>query len=740
MATKFNILLGFILHLSIAWTQVDFDHYKTLEASGPIPKELTGRVYEEINKRIAEKTAPYTNDLDTRAYLDWNMYAVDRLLNSGFTVFGDAVSKHVQSLAGPLLNDHSAIRDSLRYFTVKSDVPIVFVSDQCAVFTSTGLISRMENDAQLSFLLAHALAHYIQKHQLKKFYWSRVQEDRFDWIRNFHVYAEEEEHEADDLALQLYTKSGYAPTQIALAFEFLKHSHLPFEEVPPATTFFSTDKMYVPEMILPLKPYSIKENTRNDDDQGPFPYVAERIKKRSGINSPDSAWTDGKVYAVSPEHFNEIRNICRFETMRSMLISGKFAQTHYAIHVLEQEFPNSLYLKRMKAHCWLEMYQYEKLDLRKKILPSKNTFEGESGKFYQIIGDMNERGWQAFAMRTIYDLYKSDGADPENKALYKRVVKEVASDGNFKPEDYALKSFAELSAAVKSGDTLTANVQVKTSSKYDKIRKGKDPHVSSSFDSTKFYLYGVYDIMKDEDFLSEYRKEKRDHYDKLRMQDSMKMKKELSAKKQLEKELEKMHLGIDRFTVIEPEVRSLSRGVVDNMRSEYLRSTFVNAFESAGQLSGSQLKILSSEQLQKEGTVLFNQMNTLRTRNEQIIKEVRINSVPLDFAANQSLSSLYGSSKVIIPVVVSSFDPDLSKEFIISAAILFPVALATFPIYFPIKLLNGYQTTVRFLIVDTETGEMIYRDAHSIRMPLNKNNLAGHLYEYLRHFSLQPAN
>ena len=168
--------------------------------------------------------------------------------------------------------------------------------------------------------------------------------------------------------------------------------------------------------------------------------------------------------------------------------------------------------------------------------------------------------------------------------------------------------------------------------------------------------------------------------------DSVNMKKQLSAKKQFKKDLEKMHLGIDRFTVIEPEVRSLSRDIVDNMRSEYLRSTFVDAFEVAGRLSGSQLEILSSEQLEMEGTVLFNQMNVLKARNEQIIKEVRVKSVPVDFSANQELSSKFGTSKVIIPEVVSLFEPDISAEFIVAACILLPVAIATFPFYFPIKL------------------------------------------------------
>jgi beta-barrel assembly-enhancing protease len=740
MATRFFIFIVLTLNLSLGSAQIDFNNYRTLEASGPIPKELTSKVYEEIDRRIKDKTAPYTNDLDTRAYLDWSMYAVDRLLNSGFTVYGDPISKYVRSLVGVLLSDQASIRDSMRYFTVKSDVPIVFVSDQGAVFTSTGLISRLENDAQLSFLLAHALAHYIEKHQLEKFYWSGVQEDRFDWVRNFHVYREDDEHKADELALQMYLRSGFAESQIELVFEFLKHAHLPFEEIPIATSFFSTDRMYVPENIVPVKPYLIKENTRSDDNNGPFPFLAERIEKRTGDLSKDSLRSVGRKFLNSNDQFIEMRNICRFETMRTLLISGKYAQTLYAIHVLEQDFPNSKYLEKMKAHCWLEMYQYEKLDLRKKIMPSKNSFEGESGKFYQLIGEMNERGWQAFAMRTIYDLYKDDSNDPENKALYKCLIKEVASDGNFKTEDYALKSFTEVSAAVKSGDTLALNSEIKTNSKYDKIRKGKDPHVTKSFDSTKYYLYGVYDIMQDEDFLSEYRKEKRDHYDQMRMQDTLKMKKELSSKKQLEKDLEKMHFGINRFTVIEPEIRSISRGVIDNVRSEYLKSTFVGAFEIASELSGTQLTILSSERLTSDGTVLFNQMNTLRARNEQIIKDVRVNSVPLDFTVIQALSSQTGSTKVILPVVVSSFDPDFSKEFIISAAILFPVAIATFPIYFPIKLLNGYQTSVRFLILDTETGEMIYRDAHTIRMPLNTNNLAGHLYEYLRHFSIQPAN
>ena len=75
-----------------------------------------------------------------------------------------------------------------------------------------------------------------------------------------------------------------------------------------------------------------------------------------------SNWTD-VTHILGEDRFKKIRNIARFESVRNDIIDNQYGNALYSIFILEKDFPNSMYLKRMKAQTWMNLMLYLLHDL-----------------------------------------------------------------------------------------------------------------------------------------------------------------------------------------------------------------------------------------------------------------------------------------------------------------------------------------------------------------------------------------
>jgi predicted Zn-dependent protease len=83
---------------------------------------------------------------------------------SGKVIFNDPVTIYINKVADYILADEPELRKKLRFYTLKTNTPNAFSTDQGVVLVTTGLIAQLENEAQLGFILCHEIIHYIEKH------------------------------------------------------------------------------------------------------------------------------------------------------------------------------------------------------------------------------------------------------------------------------------------------------------------------------------------------------------------------------------------------------------------------------------------------------------------------------------------------------------------------------------------------------------------------------------------------
>ena len=718
--------------------QYDFDDYKTLQSQGAMPEDFSLVTYLKIEKRLESKDSLLKNDIDQRFFLGRSMYSIDELLNSGFVSYGDEMTMHIQAVADLLLKNNPELKSQLRFYTLKTAQTNAFSTDQGIIFVTTGLVSQINNDAQLAYVLAHEIAHFTEKHAVNSYKWSKQKDNITDKITHMSQYSRENEFEADKLAVELYKNAGFIKEEIPNVFDVLLYSYLPFDELEITLDYFQSDGLVLPSYLFPSTEFPIKVREDIDDSKSTHPNIKKRrVAVAEKIASLGNEWGSMAFISGSAKFF-EVRTIARFESLRIQVLDAEYAKGLYSIFILEKDYPNSIYLKRLKSQCWLGLYQYIKI-LKLGQTVAKNN-EGESAKVHYLLSKMDKKALVVLALRNVYQLKTEQPKDAELNAIYKQFCMELGSDKLFN-----IKKFFTVKSEVMESDSLNPSdttVIKRELNKYDKIKKEiNGSNDASNQESENYYLYGLIEILKDPEFKTYYQKS---HDEYLKEQQAIKDIESMSdsERKKYTKKHDKddLKLGISNLIIMEPRVISYTKQGIDEVRSEYLEKTFQEAYTIASEAVGNNIQIISSQQFELGGTTVYNQRNALKTRMHQMLNNDNIKSFPVDYSLTSELVKQTNTTKVLFSMVEHTYSPDF-KNGLLLTSLLFPIiAPFVLPVHVPFNLMTGNNTNITLVLLDIETGEIVYDNTNYFSAPLNKHNLSAYLYMIFKHFGTVPTN
>ena len=464
-----------------------FDDYKPLKAKGSLPVDITQRTFLKVqsgyDKTIEEQDSKQTKKVKSKFILQSN-YALDELLTSGIVLFGDTITNYINKIASKLLNNNQKLRDELRFYSIKTDVTNAFSTDQGMIFVTLGLISQLENEDQLAFVLAHEIVHYIKKHSITKAIISdEVFRGKNEYYKNnstdnnikiLSTFSKQYELEADSLAINLIANSGYNLKKAKGIFTVLEYSYLPFEEESVNFSFlesdgFEIDKYYVLDSISPI----IFKETK-DDKYGSHPNIDRRREQFDRITSSLSVLE--VKYNQKP--FQYIKKISRFEIVRINLDEFDYSRALYNSHILLKNDPNSFYLRKSVAQA---LYGISKFNLIKKgrLLNrrSKEDSEGEISAMHYFIEKLDTKTSSSLFIRYTWEL-NTQHTDSILLRLLEDVILELKKDYHISFSNYLSKpvSIADSSVLRKS-----------------KTQKIKDAQQSGSDSSPNYrtFLIGV---------------------------------------------------------------------------------------------------------------------------------------------------------------------------------------------------------------------------------------------------------
>lgn len=715
-----NLIFILSIFSSLIFAQQDFNHFQTLTAKGDMPSDFSTQTKLKVEAEILKGNHKNLSKSKEKVFLEGIHYGIDELLHSGMVVYGDEVSLYVKDVAEKLLvKEYKYLKDELRFYMIKSNVSNAISTDQGIVFVTTGLISQVTNEAQLAFVLAHEIAHYKEKHVVEAFEY-KTQKHR-NSIFQLSNYSKDKELEADSLGLIIYNNAGYDKSQLVSSFDVLMYSYLPFDEIPFPVDYFNRKDFFVPPSLFPQKKYEIRAVEDYDDSESSHPNIKKRKTAIVELIQEYNNW-ESEVYQLGEERFKYIRNICRFESIRTDILDANYADALYSIFLLEKEYPNSVYLKRMKAQSWLGIAQYKNAGDINETVTKNSDLQGEIAAVHYFIKRLNTEATSTVALRTIFDIKSDLKNDDEINTIYEKLIHELAETSKFDTKKFSKLTFNEAAIGEIKEDT----VSEESLNKYERIKRKKSNNDPLAFDSTNFYYYSMFDIISDSLFEDQYFAEK-NILDKQEEQEEKYNVLSVRERKKFNKEQDTEKSTIEEFIMVEPSAVTYKKSKIDYNSSEKMEARYISAINAAQEKLGISIYHIGTSNLIQTGTYGFNEKNVLQNLLFQYIQNDDVDVFPVDYSALKDIKNNYGTSKVVFTMVEHRYRPKFNSSAL--WLIFYPPALFG---YIPIPFMTGNQTEINLIVLDTESGEIDTGFSYSFQEPTTKKILEARIYDIFK--------
>lgn len=360
----------FFFFSTILLSQSFENDYQPIKSSGTIPDDFTFSTKKKIKEELTQIDVKNSNVKGQREYTILTNYALDKQLHGGNILMNDELSNYVNRVADELLIEDKELRNKLKIFVTKVPETNAYCMGKGYIFVDIGLLSQISSEAQLAFILAHEISHFTQNHNLKSYFEIKaINKEKYrkqtfeDRILRYYRFSKENETEADTLGLKLYRKSKYALSEVNTVFDVLQYSYLPFDEIKFDSTFFNDEYYKIPAKYFLSNTQKIKANENYDDTKSTHP----NIKKRK--QSIDSTLTRissniGKKYLVSEKDFYKVRDIARFECCRLFMVERNYFQSMMSAYILLKKYPNNIFLHKIISKSLFAMTLYKTGDLK----------------------------------------------------------------------------------------------------------------------------------------------------------------------------------------------------------------------------------------------------------------------------------------------------------------------------------------------------------------------------------------
>ncbi len=656
----------------------DFTHFKTLLAKGPVPADFNTSTFNKVRADLLIRRDNLSEE-DQKKFIEKIHRSVDDLLHSGKVIYGDDISLYVTDVAKNLLKDQPEVFEKLRFYTVKSNITNALSTDQGIIFVTTGLLSQITSEAELAYVLSHEIVHFTENHNMDWFEYSSNQ-DVMDKMQNMSVYSQEKEFEADVKGIDLYLKAGYKKEYITTLFDVLAYSYLPIDEVPFPETYFNSALCKIPSNKFPTKTFDIKLDENYDDESSTHPNIKRR--KDKATEAADSLINWGELTNIlGQERFFYVRNLARFERLRNDMLDQSYEQALYTIFILEEKFPESLYLSRMKCQAWYGLAQlqgtgeedYYEYDEEEYYDEEVYSFEGEVGKFQMFIQNIRGIELVTLANRVVEDCRKKFPEDKEIKEIWKRTAKELVIHMNFDFSEFSDVTYEEYVRRAQAADTIKARTfskdELENLTKYQKIRsKRKAAEAIAVLDSSNYYKYNISDLIKDSEFLLIYEKYKDyepdedfedfewgeyDDYGLTRKEKKSLQKEQMQAKK--EQEMRGIPMDLSTVIVIDPIAYYYDERTVDIQKSNKLQESLNTAFFEVSKKRNIETTSIGRGNLENLTTESFNQKNLYKSLLEQLNGYLVQNTFPVDYSNLIEIEENQENRKVVFMALVDNF-------------------------------------------------------------------------------------
>lgn len=773
---KFIALL-LLLSYSLSWGQ-DFNNYQPIRNQGELPNDFTTRTSEKVRNDISTQIEYNENQHVKRSKTEFLLksnYMIDELLMSGKVLFGDPVSEYVNKVADKVLIKEPELRKELRFYCIKSTITNAFTTNQGMIFVTLGLISQLENEAQLAFVLAHEITHYKRKHMINSF----LEADRAmsrkgkysqssydDNIIKLSNYSKTLEFESDSVGFYIMEEAGYNIKAALTVFDVLQFSYLPFDEQPFDISFFESDNFKIPQKFYLDTILPIQFDDNYDDSKSTHPNIKKRKDKINTFIDKTNSKKDN-VFLVSKDNFFNIREISRFETVRNNLINQDYVTAIYNSLILKKKHPESSYLDNSIAKALYGIYKYKVIGKEYHIVKDYDYYEGEISRAFYLFEGLNEKQTGSIALKYIWNLYQKN-KNPYIKLLLDNLVETLIQKTQINFEEYKSKEYIEAYKDKVRQDSIADAQQLlvdktidstssdnkeenKKLSKYEKLRKIKadqekqvveDIVNENQLNSDEFYIFAISDVnnyngLKQEfdgvsvKLKSEKEKDFKDSEEFKKLSDYEQRK--MIYKQNKKKHKEELHIRADKIVFIDPDYISIDeRNGVKLINSEDMQYEFYNQINYAAKKAKIESEILSAKLLNNQQTNKFNHISMINDWINEVSSIEEASSdwtfIPSESEYILPLIDTLGTEHISFTLAYVYKDIKDNKGGVLAATILYPIFLP-YGIYYAVT--PRYYSGLITKCFNLRTGSTEIDKTYEIKTKATKGSMNSFIYDFL---------
>lgn len=278
-------------------------------------------------------------------------YFIQQFLTGGKVLFGDEMTNYVNKVADNLLvkSGYESLRPKFKFYVLRSNIVNAICMPDGSIFITVGLLSQIENEAQLAFVIGHEMQHYLAQHGKESFLEleklkSEYNRGRIDFesaVSSLSAHSREHELESDNGGYDIFQKAGYASSEAEKMLMVLQYSHLPFDEKKIDATVFNSQHYIIPNSYFDFSEVfsSIEDDSERDDSKSTHPNIKTRI---TNINEKEEC--DGVSSYFDAQEFTYIQTKARFENQYLNILNRQFVKTVYESFLLKSKYPNNKYL------------------------------------------------------------------------------------------------------------------------------------------------------------------------------------------------------------------------------------------------------------------------------------------------------------------------------------------------------------------------------------------------------------
>jgi beta-barrel assembly-enhancing protease len=731
-----KMLLGLFTFLAIqGFAQ---ERFFPLKAKGEIPADFTTFTIEKIEERQLNHEEEFSmlSKRNQKMFLRSVHQGIDEILRSGTVLFGDTLTAYVSTLGKKIIGNDKTLRH-IRFYTLKTNVVNAFSTNQGIIFVSQGLIAQVRNEAQLAFVLAHEIGHYIEKHVIVGFRENmelmNSSRSISEKIKRFSIYSKDKEYEADRIGIQLYHRAGYNLNDLFTVFDLLTYAYLPFELKEVPKDYFNTEKLFVPTSFFKDDLPKINPDDEYDDSRSSHPNIKSRRDQLKGEIKKYQDW-DTLSMLTTWDEFEYVRSLARFEQIRNNLYEADYIGAMYNLFLMEEKLQNNIHFIRYRAQTWLGLLSFKMSGRFSDIAMSLRAIQGEQHQMHHVIRALNRRQLATLAIRNLYDIKQAHPNDAHIDAVYKSSFKILAQDERFKIKDFFDLSYHE--AIEQFGPN--SNPITSLSENENKIRLAQQRQrygmlSDGSIADEDFFRFALPDVIKDQEFIKLYERAVKEKNDELeRKSKRLEWTRKERRKNWNLSEADLLRSDVKNLILLEPRTVAVSKMESDVIRAEQLELMIKDAFESlevdfmtVHKIGSKELKGASADIYNEKGILMRTLMQLAEFPNQQLF--------PVDFEAIESLRKKYKTDKVAF-IILENY----RRPMLLNAAII--ATLTTFP-HFSVAAYR-FMNEIRFNIIlfDLKQYKIEATAGYELSGNATKTTIEALVYDMLKTISTPKAN